>query len=134
MGALGQVRSNQILDAIFGTTVLVATTTPVRARLMTAIGTATVNGTELVTGGGYTSGVGAPSFTAAAAAAGSASSNSAVTVTNMPATTLNAIEVWDSNATTPVRQLWGGITGAPKTINAGDTLTIASGSITANFP
>ncbi len=133
MGAVDQTRTNQVIDAIFGTTALVATTTPVRCRLMTANGSATANGTELATGGGYTQGVGAPTFTAAAAATGAASSNSAVTVTNMPACTLNGIEVWDSNAV-PKRQMWGAITSAPKTVNAGDTVTIASGSITLTFP
>ena len=133
MGSLSQVRSNQILDAINGVAALPATVTPLRSRLMTANGTAAANGTELAAAQGYAAGAAAPTFTMAAAATGSAASSSAVTITNMPACTLNGIEIWDS-AATPIRQQWGALTGAPKTVNSGDTLTIASGSITTAFP
>ncbi len=132
MGALSQAHSNNILDASLGTASFVATTAPVRCRLMTANGSATAAGTELATSGGYTSGSGAPSVTFAAASAGSAASNSAVTVTNMPATTITGVEVWDS-AGTPVRKWWGALS-ASKTTNSGDTFTIASGSLTVAFP
>lgn len=122
-------RGAQVMDAVNGTTTLVATTTPVRLRQMTAQGSATANGTELATSGGYTAGAGAPSLTFAAASTttGTAASNSAVTITNMPATTIVAVELWDSNAT-PKRQLQGSITS--KTTNAGDTLSYASGAVT----
>lgn len=128
MGAIDQTRANQILDAILATTTLTASTSGIHCRLMTANGSATANGTELTTGGGYTSGTGAPTLTFAAASAGSAASNSAVTVTNMPATTIVGVELWDSNAT-PKRQAWGALT-ASKTTNSGDTFSIASGSLT----
>lgn len=123
-------RGAQVMDAVLGTTALTATTAPVRLRQMTAQGSATANGTELATSGGYTSGAGAPSLTFAAASTttGTAASNSAVTITSMPATTINAVEVWDSNAT-PKRQLQGSITA--KTTNSGDTLSYASGAVTA---
>ena len=122
-------RGAQVMDAVNGTTTLTATTTPVRLRQMTAQGSATANGTELATSGGYTSGTGAPSLTFAAASTstGQAASNSAVTITNMPATTINAVELWDSNGT-PKRQMQGSITA--KTTNAGDTLSYASGAVT----
>jgi hypothetical protein len=128
MGALDQTHSNKLIDASLGTTALVATTAPIKCRLMTANGSATANGTELATSGGYTSGTGAPSVTFAAASASSASSNSAVTVTNMPAATIVGIELWDSSGT-PGRKWWGALT-ASKTTNSGDTFTIASGSLT----
>lgn len=128
MGALDQTHANKLIDASLGTTTLTATTTPIRVRLMTANGSATANGTELATSGGYTSGTGAPSVTFAAASAGSAASNAAVTVTNMPAATIVGIELWDS-AGTPVRKWWGALS-ASKTTNSGDTFTIASGSLT----
>ena len=127
MSSLDQTFSNKLLDASVGGT-FTPPTTPITCRLMTANGTNTVAGTELATGGGYTAGTGAPQVTCAAAAAGSKASNAAVTVTNMPATTINGVELWDSEAT-PVRLWWGALTAA-KTTNAGDTFTIASGSLT----
>lgn len=130
MGALDQTHANNIIDASLGTASFVATTAPIRSRYMTANGSATANGTELTTSGGYTSGTGAPSLTFAAASAASAASNSAVTTTNMPATTVVGVELWDS-AGTPKRKWWGALT-ASKTTNAGDTFTIPSGSLTAS--
>lgn len=129
MGALDLTHANNILDASLGTAVFVATTAPVRCRFMTANGTASANGTELSTSGGYTAGVGAPTATFAAAAAQSAASNIAVTVSNMPAATVVGIELWDS-AGTPKRKWWGAL-GASKTTNAGDILSLTSGQITA---
>ena len=127
MSNLDQTFSNKLLDSSVGTA-FTAPTTPIHCRLMTANGTNTTNGTELATSGGYTSGTGAPTVTFAAASAGSKASNAAVTVTNMPATTINGVELWDSSGT-PKRLWWGPLTAA-KTTNAGDTFTIASGSLT----
>lgn len=126
---LDQTRANQILEAIHATTTLVASTAPIKTRLMTAVGSATANGTELTTSGGYTSGTGAPTSTWAAAASGSQATNAIVSVTNMPATTINGIENWDS-AGTPKRQELGNLTVA-KTTASGDTLSFASGAITS---
>lgn len=133
MPALDQTFANSVLDATFDRAAASVrlTTAPVRCRLMTANGTNTSNGTELATSGGYTSGTGAPSFTTAAASVGSEASNSAITVTNMPATTVVGVEVWDS-AGTPLRKWFGALT-ASKTTNSGDTFTIASGSLTATL-
>jgi hypothetical protein len=130
MAALVQVHANNLLDGSLGTAAYVATTTPLNCRLMTAIGTATVAGTELVTGGSYVAGTGLSPATMAAAAAGSAASSVALTQTNMPAATITAIELWDSTATTPLRKWFSALT-ANKTTNLGDTFTIASGSLTA---
>lgn len=127
--ALDQTRANQLLEAIHAVTALTASTAPTRVRLMTAVGSATANGTELATSGGYTSGTGAPSVTWAAAATGSEATNAIVSVTNMPATTINGIEIWDSNAT-PKRQELGSLT-TPRTTASGDTLSFASGAITS---
>lgn len=129
MAALNQAHANNILDASLGTAAFTATSGSLHCRLMTANGTATSNGTELATSGGYTSGTGAPTVTFASASAGSAASSSAATVTNMPATTIVGIELWDS-AGTPVRK-WFGALSTSKTTNAGDTFTIAIGSLTA---
>lgn len=129
MGALVQAHANNILDASLLTASFTASSTAIKCRLMTANGSATAAGTELATSGGYTSGTGAPTVTFASAAAGSASSNTAVTVTNMPATTIVGVELWD-NGGTPARKWWGALT-ASKTTNSGDTFSIASGSLTA---
>lgn len=127
MSNLDQTFSNKLLDASCGGS-FTPPTTPITCRLMTVNGTSTANGTELATSGGYTSGTGAPTVTFSAAAAGSKASNAAVTVTNMPANTIVGVELWDSSGT-PVRLWWGPLT-ASKTTNAGDTFTIASGSLT----
>jgi len=124
---LDQTFSNGLLQASVGNS-FTAPTTPITCRLMTAVGTNTSNGTELATGGGYTSGTGAPQVTFASASGGSMASNIAVTVTNMPATTINGIEIWDSSGSP--RRLWWGPLTSPKTTNSGDTFTIASGSLT----
>lgn len=128
MAALDQAHANNFIDASLGTATFVATTAPIHVRLMTANGTNTTNGTELATSGGYTSGTGAPTVTFAAASAGSAASNAAVTVTNMPATTITGVELWGSSAT-PTRH-WQGALTANKTTNTGDTFSIASGALT----
>jgi hypothetical protein len=126
--ALDQTRANQILDAIHAVTTLVASTAPIHTRFMTANGSSTSNGTELATGGGYTQGTGAPSATWNAAASGT-SSKQALSVTNMPATTIVGIEEWDS-AGTPKRQEFGALT-ASKTTASGDTLSFAAAAVTS---
>jgi hypothetical protein len=131
MAALVAVHANNILDASLGTTTFVATVTPLKCRLMTAVGTATTAGTELATGGSYVAGTGLSPATMASAAVESAASSVALTQTNMPAATITAIELWDS-AATPLRKWFGALT-ANKTTNLGDTFTIASGSLTAGL-
>lgn len=127
--ALDQARANAILSAMHGGSAF-SVTGLIRTRLMTAIGSATANGTELATSGGYTAGAGAPTIASwAAASAGSQATSAAVTVTNMPAATITAVELWDS-AGTPVRIEFGALT-ASKTTVAGDTLSFAAGAITS---
>lgn len=132
MGAMDQGFSNKLLDASVGTATLTAVVTPIHCRLMTVNGSSTANGTELATGGGYTSGTGAPTLTFANSAGGTNSNNSAVTVTNMPASTLVGVEFWDS-AGTPGRKWWGALS-SNLVINAGDTFSLATGSITLAYP
>lgn len=116
--------SNNLLDASLGTATITATVTPLKARLMTANGTATSAGTE-VTGGSYTQ----QTITFAAASSASAASNNAPTYTSMPACTVVGIELWDS-AGTPLRKWFGALT-ANKVVNSGDTFSLASGAVTA---
>ena len=116
MSNLDQTFSNSLLDASVGGA-FTPPTTPVTCRLMTANGTSTSNGTELATSGGYTSGTGAPTVTWSAASAGSKASSVAVTVTNMPATTINGVEIWDASGS-PKRLWWGPLTSAKTTTAA----------------
>lgn len=130
-GGIDQTLADAILDALgpnSGTaTVGVKTITgPAHVRLMTANGSDTTAGTELATSGGYTAGGSALSF--AAAASGSKATNAAVSWSNMPATTLTGVEEWDTSGT-PQRLFWGPWSGGNITVASGNTLTIASGSL-----
>jgi hypothetical protein len=124
MGSLVQAHANNIIDASLATTTFVASTGPIKCRLMSANGSATSAGTE-VTGGSYAS----QTATFASASTGSAATSGALTYTVMPAVTVTGVELWDS-AGTPLRKWWGALT-ASKTLNSGDTFTIASGALTA---
>lgn len=123
--------ATNVVDASNGTSAFVATTAPLRLRQMTANGSGTTPGTELGSSGGYVAGTGAPTvaFAAAAVAAGEAkaASSGAVTISNMPATTIVGVEIWDS-AGTPVRK-WYGALASSKTTAAGDTLSYATGAV-----
>lgn len=133
MPALNAPHAANLVDGSLATAAFVASTAPIRCRYMTANGSSTAAGTELATSAGYTAGTGAPSVTFAAASTttGQAVSNSAVSTTNMPATIVVGVELWDS-AGTPVRKWWGPLS-ANKTTVLGDTFTIASGSLTATL-
>jgi hypothetical protein len=114
VSGLTATMDNKLVDHINGGTAFTQPTTPLKARLMTANGSASAAGTE-VTGGSYA----AQSVTMGAASAGSASNTGAVTYNGMPAITVVGVEIWDS-AGTPVRLWWGPLT-ANKTLNSGDT-------------
>lgn len=138
MGALVRVHSHQLLDASTdqsGAAVRVSTG-PMKLRQMTANGSNTAAGTEVATGGGYTSGAGAPTvaFGAAGAVTNDEAQNSgAVSITNYPrAETVNGVEVWDS-AGSPARKWWGAL-GSPKVMAAGDTLSYAIGAVKLQMP
>lgn len=131
---LDQTFAKQLNDHFHGGTALPQPTAPFRLRQMTTVGSASANGTELTTGGGYTSGVGAPTIAFAASTTATpsvAASSGAVTITNMPATTINGVEVWNSNGT-PSRQELGNLT-TPKTTASGDTLSYAAGAVTSGM-
>lgn len=130
MPALNRDHAHALLDASLAVTAGTNTVGPIRVRLMTANGSQTAAGTELVSSAGYTGGASAPSVTFAAAAAGQSASSTAVTINNMPGATIVGVELWDSGAVTQKR-LWYGALSSPKTTNAGDTFTIAAGSLTA---
>lgn len=98
---------------------------------MTVEGSSTSNGTELATSGGYTAGGNNITMGAAAAYTSGhrvASNTTTVTITNMPATTISDVELWDRGGS-PARKWWGDLAAAVTT-NSGDTLTYATGSVT----
>lgn len=123
MANLVTVEANALLAASSGQTPYPPVTTPVMVALVTATGSASAPGTE-VTGGSYAR----QPITFAAPAGGAISSNVALTYTNMPACTVTGVDEY-SSAATPIRR-WFGNLSAPKTCNAGDTFSIASGSYT----
>lgn len=113
-----------------GTALTIAT--PIKCLFLSAVrATQTGTDTEWSTSGGYTAGTGFSGVTFAAAAAGAPAtqnSNVAVTITNAPAGTWAGNRLQDSTGT-PKETFWGTLTGGNKTINAGDTCTIPSGSL-----
>lgn len=129
MANLDATIANKILDHLDAKSTLTITG-PIKCRLMAANGTASASGTELAAGGGYTAGGISAQLTGSAS--GEAVTNaSAITWTNMPAATIVGVELWDSSAT-PQRVWWGSLT-ASKTTSAGDTFTIAAGSLSLSL-
>lgn len=129
MPALAAAEANRLLDASLGVAAYTEPTGPMRAALCTNTGTAATPGTEVANAGGSTYARQAVTF---GAAAGQAASNSgAVTFTNMPAVTVQSLELFDS-AGTPRRAYYGALTVA-RTLNLGDSLTFPAGSIAATL-
>lgn len=134
--ALDQTLANSILSYMHGGGAPITLTANNRVKLLTAIGNATTPGTEVATGGGYTElaagttgGLAIGSW--AAAASSSQATSAVVSCTNYPRSeTVNAIEIYDNNVTTPVRIEYGALT-TPRAMSAGDTLSFASGAISS---
>jgi len=122
MSGLTQTIDNKLLDHVNGITAYAQPTTPLKARLMTANGSATAAGTE-VTGGSYT----AQTVTFAAAASGAAANSAQVVYTAMPAVTVTGVEIWDSSGS-PQRLWWAPLT-TPKALSAGDTFQFDTGAL-----
>lgn len=134
MSALSQGTAQNVVDGILGTAAFAATVTPVRIKLIATNGTQAAAGTEITPGGSYVSPGFNVTFTAATAQTGTYSaqgSNNAASQANMPATTVNGIELVDSTAT-PVRKAWGALTTA-RTTSAGDTLSFPAASLTLSI-
>lgn len=131
---LDQAEANRLLNASLGLVAYAAPTMPMKARLLTAMGSSTANGTEVVNSGGSTYSpqivaqtTGTNPFPNGGATAGSINNSvAAVTFANMPAEGSGAIvgiEIIDSNGT-PRRQSYGTLT-VPKGTNLGDSIAIA---------
>jgi hypothetical protein len=108
-------------------------------RLMTANGSGTTNGTELSGATGYTPGDQASNAMAAWTAISGTTAlivgpAAAVSWTNSGGsawTAIAGIEIWD-RAATPLRWIWGALTGGVVTVNAGNTLQFAASSISVD--
>jgi hypothetical protein len=136
--------ANDILDfgfngAASGTLTIATYTGPLKVKFLSTLSTAGTAGTEWSTSGGYTQTAGGSvggvslsgNFTTPAASASKANT-AAVTVTNAPAGTWADNEIVDSTAGTNKRMNFKGTPSLAKTVNAGDTCTIAIGSLTGS--
>lgn len=118
---LSNTAENRCLDFIMGNSAT-APTAPLKVALVTANGTDTTAGTEVV-GGSYAR----KTMTVAAATNGATSNSADLIWTGMPVATVVGVEVWDS-AGVPVR-LWYGALGASRTVASGDELKIIAGAL-----
>jgi hypothetical protein len=126
MAALAQAEAGRLTDASLGKATFTAPTTPMMLALTTTTGTASAAGTE-VTGGSYAR-QNLSTALPANSTNGSITTNAVINFTSMPAATVTACEVYDSNGTP--RRAWFGALTASKTTASGDTLSFASGAIT----
>jgi len=125
MGALTDTAENLLLTWVCNAGTATRPTTLYLA-LETAAGSDSAGGTE-VTGGSYSR----KSITFGTAASGSISNSADIVFTNMPAGTVVSGAVYD--ASTAGNRLWYGNLTASKTLNAGDTFTVAAGSLTLSL-
>lgn len=113
---------NELLDAVFNNGSFAVATPYVS--LHTADPGET--GASESTGGSYARQVATTKF--GVASAGAVSNTAAISFTNMPASTITHVGVWD--AVTAGNFLWGGaITPSSKSVNAGDTVQIGVGNL-----
>lgn len=131
--------ANDVLDATLqngasGTYVLGSTTytLPDKLCFLSTVETAGTPGTEWSTAAGYTAGgVSLAGLLTSAAASASKANTGAVTVTNAPAQTWADNRVQDSTGT-PKRKVFKGTPSLGKTVNLGDTCTVANAALTGS--
>lgn len=124
-GNLTNYLENKLIDHFLGTTAY-ANAAVVYVGLFTVTPGEAGGGTE-VSGGSYAR----QSASFSAAVNGSAANNINVDFTNMPAANTVSIGIFDA-VTSGNMLLYGSLT-TPKTTDAGDTLRIASGSLTISI-
>ncbi len=127
MANIDSVEALNQTAASLGKAAYVATTAPIRGRLMTANGSATVNGTEVANSGGSTYASQDVGAAITSFAALPITNSAAITWTNLPTSTVVGLELWDSNGT-PKRK-WFGALAASKAVSLGDSLSIAAGAL-----
>lgn len=132
MSNLDQTHANSLLaySLANGAGTPVPVSGSVHCRLMITNGSATVNGTELATGGGYVQGTGITPVSFTTASSGATANSGALTQTNMPSATIVGVELWDSTVSPGPHRMWFGALSSNKVVNSGDTFTIAIGSLT----
>lgn len=121
---LTDTAENLMLDWVNGVGTPTRPTTPLKCALVTANGSDSAAGTEVVAGGNAYA---RQNVTFSAASSGATSNTAQLEWLNMPAVTVVGVEVWDS-AGTPVR-LWHGALASSKVVNAGDPFRIAAGDL-----
>jgi hypothetical protein len=126
MANLVSTEAANILAASSGQANYVAPILPIQVALVTAMGTSTSPGTELVNTTTPASAYARQTVTFAAPAAGSIASNVALTFVNCPPATIVGVDEWDS-ASPPIRR-WFGPLSTTTSVNAGDTFSISTGS------
>lgn len=136
MPALDSGTAQQVLAGLAGQSAFVASTAPLKIRLMVSTPTAAVPGTEL-SGAGYTAG----GLTLAFAAPATTADGALMLSTGTPSWTngggaawvLYGFELWDS-AGTPIRKWYGVWDDAPITIGPGSPFSLAASAIGLQFP
>lgn len=134
-----QAEATRLCNLMLGVGSPVATVLPIRARLMTTMGTPTANGTEVVNAGGsayaaqvFADGTASPSPNGATNGV-LVNSAAAVTFTNMPDTSgvtgVKAVETWDNSSTPKRKQL--GTLAVNKVTALGDSITFATSQLSA---
>ena len=111
---------NELLNALVGNAAY-SVTAPIKLALVTANGSDSTGGTEVV-GGSYAR----KNIAFDTASGGQITSSGTVSFGNMPTTTVVGIELWDSAG----KRLAYGPLSAPKALTAGDTLQFAASSVT----
>lgn len=124
MANLVAVEASALLAVSSGQAAYVAPVAPVVVALVTAMGTPSAAGTEVVNSGGST--YSRQPITFAAPAGGVITSSAALTFVGMPAGTIVGVDEFDS-APTPIRR-WFGTLSTAKSVNAGDTFSVSVGS------
>ncbi|MEV0237568.1 hypothetical protein [Nonomuraea sp. NPDC050786] len=95
-------------------------TSPLTLALLTAAGSDSSAGTEVV-GGSYAR----QNITLAAASGGATSNTNLVSFVDMPACTVVAVAIYENGG----GRIWHGTLTASKTVNAGDTFQVAIGDL-----
>jgi hypothetical protein len=136
LGAMiDQNRTTSLLNSIMSGSTWPVVPVSWKLKLMQTNGSGTANGTELTGATGYTAG--GATMTAWTTISGTTANITgpvaAVSWTNSGATwtAVAGIEIWDT-AGTPLRWFWGPLSGGAVTVNAGNTLQFAIGSIGLN--
>lgn len=135
MSAIAQQSATNVLAGLTAQAAFVATVSPTKVKLNSAVGSEAASGTEITAGGGYTAGGVTVAWAAPTVQTGTYSGrigNAVVTITNMPAAaSITSVDIVDSTAT-PRRIFWGNLT-ATRSTAAGDTLSFPADSLVAQI-